>query len=142
MNVQSDFSPIFPCTHFLNSIHKSWKKLDLVNFFFKNHFISSKLFRLHNLEHISLNESGRFLKFPPFWFLVQKVGASKSKGNSSKMINFDNFIKLCGIFYFLSAKWMHPHAKFSKLKKGRNIYSWKQAVDIFKPHSRPLTRSN
>ena len=36
--------------------------------------------RNHNLGHISLKKVGKSDAFPPFWFLVQKVGGSKSKG--------------------------------------------------------------
>ena len=39
--------------------------------------------RFQNLEHISLKKVGEMDKFPLFWCLVQKVGASKSKGKSS-----------------------------------------------------------
>ena len=36
--------------------------------------------KFHNLGHISLKKVDMINKFPLFWFLVQKVGASKSKG--------------------------------------------------------------
>ena len=56
------------------------QKLGSVIFSSKNHSILSKVMRYHNLGHILLKKVGKIVEFPDFWFLVQKVGASNSKG--------------------------------------------------------------
>ena len=125
MTVHPDFSPISPCTHFLNSIHKSWKKFDLLNFFFKNHSISSKVTRLHNLGHISLETVGKFLIFLPFGFWFKKWVQAKVKENSGKS-------KFWQLIYIVRTKWTLTYTcPILKTKKRMAIFIAKNKLSTF-----------
>ena len=60
------------------------KNMRFSEFFFKNHFISSKVTRLHDLGHISMKKEGNFFNFVPSGFWFEKWMQAKVKENSGK----------------------------------------------------------